>query len=72
MLNAINHTLEEKVDSDIDSLIGLIVDESAVMTIHNKLNVYVECLNENKAVIHFINCVNVPKVKAETIVSGIV
>ena len=74
MLNAINHTLEEKVNSDIDSfeLIGLIVDESTDVTIHKKLNVYVKCLSENKAVIHFTGCVNVPNGKAETIVSEII
>ena len=60
MLNAINQILEEKVDSDINNseFIGLIIDESTDVTVHKKLNVYVKCLSENKAVIHFMDCIN--------------
>ena len=62
------------MDSDIDSseFIELIVGESTDVTIHKKLNVYVKCLSGNKAMIHVIDCVNVPNGKTETIVSNIV
>lgn len=49
--------------------LGLIIDESTDITIHKKLNVYVKCLNVdgNEPVTHFLDCVNVPDGKAETI-----
>ena len=71
ILDSINETLEEKVDSDINDseFIGLIIDESTDVTINKKLNVYVKCLSDNQSVIHFLDCINVIDGKAETIVS---
>ena len=75
ILTAINDTIEEKVDCEINNseFIGLIIDESTDVTVHKKLNVYVKCLNEDSnSVIHFMDCINVIDGKAETIVSEIV
>ena len=64
-------TIEETICRNIHSsdYLGLIIDESTDITIHKILNVYVKCLNVdgNEPVTHFLDCVNVPDGKAETI-----
>jgi hypothetical protein len=75
LLDAINSTLEEKINQNISQsdFIGLIVDESTDITVFKKLNVYVKCVDtSNKSVINFLDCISVPDGKAETIVSEIV
>lgn len=71
MLDSVNDTIEETICRNIHSsdYLGLIIDESTDITIHKKLNVYVKCLNVdgNEPVTHFLDCVNVPDGKAETI-----
>ncbi|XP_045187536.2 zinc finger protein 862-like [Mercenaria mercenaria] len=75
LLDAINATLEEKIDQNIaqSEFIGLIIDESTDITVFKKLNVYVKCVDSaNKSVIFFLDCINVPDGKADTIVCEIV
>ena len=75
MLEAINSTLEEVVDTNMNNseFLGLIIDESTDVTVHKKLNVYVKCLSSNNtSVIHFVDCISVIDGKAATIVSEVV
>ena len=46
---------------------GLIAGESTNVTIQKELNLHVICLSENKVVIHFMDCINAPDGKTETI-----
>ncbi|KAL3878396.1 hypothetical protein ACJMK2_030752 [Sinanodonta woodiana] len=75
MLEAINSTLEEVVDTNMNNseFLGLIIDESTDVTVHKKLNVYVKCpSSKNTSVIHFVDCISVIDGKAATIVSEVV
>ena len=75
MLEAINDTIVEEIDTNLNSskFLGIIVDESTDITIHKKLNIYIRCLRKesNEPVTHFVTCVAIHDGKANTIVDEI-
>ena len=73
LLAAINVTVEEKVDQNLQEspFIGLVIDESTDVAVYKKLVIYARIVINGQPFIHFVRDVNIIDGKAETIVKAL-